>query len=399
MMKWTRVISLPVPRRNFFARSQKDKLRLNQFGGSLGGPVVKDKLFLFGSYEGLRQRTATPFVETSLSPLARSKAVPSIQPLLAAFPSGGIPSIDPLLNIVTVNGSGVLDENSGGIRIDYNVSERFRMYGRYFRDQGVSSQTQNSTLSQFNQTAVPQNAVLSLSQAWTPRILNETKIGLNAVKQHVSGAPGPSPNADLTGVTLNLTGGVALSGIAGQTGTAGIAQPTGLIRLASAFNGRGAPYTNYSVSYIDNLEMIEGNHNLKFGVEFRPITLYNDQLGGTTYTFPNVAAFLNNAPTQIAFNGDFTYGETDIRKTATGGTSSPTAPGFAQGRSRHTAAPFLFAEASISTTLADAGRTESAGSMDEQRRAKRNHLRLAKPSRRGFATHQRFDPMLFNTPD
>jgi hypothetical protein len=141
MMKWTRVISLPVPRRNFFARSQKDKLRLNQFGGSLGGPVVKDKLFLFGSYEGLRQRTATPFVETSLSPLARSKAVPSIQPLLAAFPSGGIPSIDPLLNIVTVNGSGVLDENSGGIRIDYNVSERFRMYGRYFRDQGVSSQT------------------------------------------------------------------------------------------------------------------------------------------------------------------------------------------------------------------------------------------------------------------
>jgi hypothetical protein len=90
-MKWTRVISLPVPRRNFFARSQKDKLRLNQFGGSLGGPVVKDKLFLFGRYEGLRQRTATPFVETSLSPLARSKAVPSIQrcsrpSLRAAFP-------------------------------------------------------------------------------------------------------------------------------------------------------------------------------------------------------------------------------------------------------------------------------------------------------------------------
>jgi hypothetical protein len=230
--------------------------------------------------------------------------VPSIQPLLAAFPSGGVPSTDPLLNIVTVNGPGILDENSGGIRVDYNVSDRFRLYGRYFRDQGVSSQTQNSTLSQFNQTAVPQNAVLSLSQAWTPRILNETKIGLNAVKERVSGAPGPSLNADLNGVTLNLTGGVALSGIAGQTGTAGIAQPTGLIRLASAFNGRGAPYTNYSVSYIDNLEMIEGNHNLKFGVEFRSITLYNNQLGGTTYTFPNVTAFLNNAPTQIAFNGD-----------------------------------------------------------------------------------------------
>jgi hypothetical protein len=82
--------------RNFFSGPIKDKLRLNQFGGSLGGALIKDKLFVFGSYEGLRQRTATPFVETTLSPFARSLAVASIQPLLAAFPSGGIASSDPL---------------------------------------------------------------------------------------------------------------------------------------------------------------------------------------------------------------------------------------------------------------------------------------------------------------
>jgi hypothetical protein len=290
--------------RNFFARSQVDKLRLNQFGGSVGGPVIKDKLFFFASYEALRQRTATPFVETTLSAAARARAVPSIQPLLAAFPVGQVPTTNPDLDLVNVIGPGLVDENSGGIRLDYIFSDRFRLYGRYFRDQGVSSQTQNSTLSQFNQTAVPQNAVLNLSQIWTPSILNETKIGLNAAKERVSGRPGPSPNADLTGVTLNLTGSVALSGIAGQTGTAGIAQPTGLIRLASAFNGRGAPYTNYSLSYIDNLTVIKGSHNMKFGVEFRPITLYNDQLGGTTYTFNDVNSFLSNAPSSIQFNGD-----------------------------------------------------------------------------------------------
>lgn len=97
---------------------------------------------------------------------------------------------------------------------------------------------------------------------------------------------------------------MALGGIAGQTGSTGIATPTGLIRLSSAFNGRGAPYTNYTLSYIDNLSMIYGNHTVKMGVEFRPITLYNDQLGGTTYTFPSVDAFLSNSPSQIAFNGD-----------------------------------------------------------------------------------------------
>ena len=290
--------------RNFFSGSTKDKLRLNQFGGSLGGPVVKDKLFVFGSFEALRQRTATPFVESTLSPLARSQAVAAIQPLLAAFPTGGIASSDPLLNIVTVNGPGFVDENSGGIRIDYNPTEKYRFYARYFRDQGVSSQTQNSTLSQYNQTAVPQNGVINSTQIVSSSILNEVKLGFNGVKERVSGKPGPSPGVDLTGVTLNLSGSVALAGIAGQSGNAGIAVPSGLIRLSSSFNGRGAPYTNYTLSFIDNLSYIHGEHNFKFGAEIRPVRLYNDQQGGTTYSFANVASFLSNTPSSVAFNGD-----------------------------------------------------------------------------------------------
>ena len=97
-------------------------------------------------------------------------------------------------------------------------------------------------------------------------------------------------------MTLNLSGSVALGGIAGQAGSAGLAIPTGLIRLSSSFNGRGAPYTNYSMSFIDNLSVLRGNHSMKFGVEVRAVTLYNDQLGGTTYSFANVTAFLANQP-------------------------------------------------------------------------------------------------------
>src|SRR5262249_28101293 len=126
----------------------------------------------------------------------------------------------------------------------------------------------------------------------------------NGSKTRVSGVPGPSPNANLNGVTLNLSGSVALGGIAGQSGAAGIAIPTGLIRLSSSFNGRGAPYTNFTTSYIDNLTWIHGNHNLKFGAEVRPVTLYNDQQGGTTYSFANVAAFLANQPSSIQYLGD-----------------------------------------------------------------------------------------------
>ena len=57
------------------------------------------------------------------------------------------------------------------------------------------------------------------------------------------------------------------------------------------------------MSFIDNLSVIRGSHNMKFGAEIRPIRLYNDQQGGTTYSFANVASFLSNSPASVAFNG------------------------------------------------------------------------------------------------
>jgi hypothetical protein len=290
--------------RNFFDKATKSVLRLNQFGASTGGPVVKDKAFFFVSYEGLRQNTSAPIVESTLSAAARARAVPAIQPLLAAFPIGQTHSNDPNFDIVNVNAPAHVNENAGGARFDYSLTDKYRLFVRYFRDQGESAQTQNSTGSIYATSIVPQNAVISLTQLLTPSIVNETKFGFNGSKTRVAGIPGPSPNADINGVTLNLTGSVALAGIAGQTGNAGLAIPSGLIRLSSSFNGRGAPYTDYSNSLIDGLSVLRGSHSMKFGGEFRAITLYNDQLGGTTYSFSNVDAFLNNQPSSISFNGD-----------------------------------------------------------------------------------------------
>ncbi len=290
--------------RNFFDGAVKSKLRLNQFGASAGGPMIRDKVFFFASYEGVRQNTASPIVESTLSASARARAAPAIQPLLAAFPVGQFPSSDPLLDIVNVSAPAHVNENAGGVRLDYNLSSKLRFFARYFRDQGESAQTQNSTLSVYSTSIVPQNGVASLTQLLSPAIINESKFGLNGAKTRVAGIPGPSPNANINGVTLNLSGSVALGGIAGQSGNAGLAIPTGLIRLSSSFNGRGAPYTNYSTSYIDSLSVLRGNHSLKFGAEVRALTLWNDQLGGTTYSFSNVSSFLANTPSSIAFNGD-----------------------------------------------------------------------------------------------
>jgi hypothetical protein len=77
-----------------------------------------------------------------------------------------------------------------------------------------------------------------------------------------------------------------------------------LISLSSSFNGVGAPYTGQSYSFIDNLSWVRGNHAIKFGAEIRPLSLYNNQIGGTTYTYNSIAAFQSNTPNQIQFFGD-----------------------------------------------------------------------------------------------
>src|SRR5262249_49124492 len=80
--------------RNFFSAS-KSPLRLNQYGGSIGGAIIKDKLFFFTSLEALNQRAGVSLIATVPSASARARAVPSIKPLMDAFPAGQTPSSNP----------------------------------------------------------------------------------------------------------------------------------------------------------------------------------------------------------------------------------------------------------------------------------------------------------------
>ena len=307
--------------RNFFDGASPSVLRLNQFGGSIGGSLVKDKLFFFAGMETLKQRTTSPFIEST--PSAAVRALPdcapgtgqqttptcinaAVRPLLKAFPLGQTASINPLFDIVNVQGPGSVDEYSGNIRFDYIVSDKTKMYARYQRDQAYGLNTANSSGSTIIYGAVPQNMMVGLNQMLRPTLLNEIKVGLNAPKTRVYANAPSVPGLDLSGVTLSLSGVVSLGGTGGQQGSVGISSPTGQLKLSSALNGRAAPYTNYSLTFIDNVNWIHGNHNVKFGVEVRPEHLKTAFYGGTTYSFANIQAFLADAPSQVAFNGDTT---------------------------------------------------------------------------------------------
>ena len=295
--------------RNFFDRGGKSPLRLNQFGGHLGGPIVKDKAFFFVSYEGYRLRSGINIVEAAPSAAAKARAVPAIVPLVDAFHGPGaflLPgaSANPDFDIYQLQTNVVVDENAGGMRLDYKLSNSHTMYVRYFRDQGEASQPEGITGRRSLYRAVPQNGVLALNSSFSPRVFNELKTGYNGALTRVQGSAPAVNGIDLSKISLNISGSIANTGIAGQGASSGIAVPGGLIRGSSAFNGSGFPYTPYSLSFIDNLSWVKGNHTLKFGVEVRTLRLYTDRLGGTTYSFSNLNDFLANKALQIQYVGD-----------------------------------------------------------------------------------------------
>ena len=330
--------------RNFFDGAEASPLKLNQFGGSLGGPIIKNKLFFFGSYEGLRQRAGFNIIESTPSSdvrdfinffgttdarglAARNRLFPSTfvitqadtdriaalraTGIINAFPVGTgtaftIGGVTNAAQIIQVNSTAKLDEDAYSGRIDYQINDKFTFYGRYQRNRGDLLSPDGTSGRFVSAKQTPDNFVASLSQVYGTSVINETKFGINraptdlgTVVPAVSGLNG----IDLSLISLRLTGSIVNPGVNGGAST-GFTEPGGLTRQSSAGNGRAQPIRPSTYSFIDNLSVSRGNHNFKFGGEYRAIRVNFDQLGGTTYSFGNLTDFLLNRTLTAAFIGD-----------------------------------------------------------------------------------------------
>lgn len=311
--------------RNFFENSSpgipKGKLTLDQFGGSVGGPIIKDKFFFFGSYERYRGRFGLNFVEAApslslsqpgaLIPGTMTPVNPLIQPYIAAFRSSNavvVPGGTSVsgFDIVQLQDNEKTDEKAYALRLDYQVNTLNKLYFRYFRDEGTDIAPEGVSGRVVSIEAIPQNAVIGYQSILnnSGSLINEFKVGYNGARTRINGSAPTVGGLDFTNLTLNISGSVANTGIAGQGTSSGISIPGGLVRANSATNGRGQPYTPYSIGFIDSLSWIKGNHNFKFGGEVRLVRLYTDRQGGTTYTFSNLTAFLSNTPSSVQYLGD-----------------------------------------------------------------------------------------------
>jgi hypothetical protein len=174
--------------------------------------------------------------------------VPSIANIVNAFPVGQRPTNDPDLDVAQVNTATRINEDFGNMRLDYRFSDKYSVYVRYLRDQGVSDSPIEGTSvsgSRFLVTAVPQNALINFSQVLSPAVINETKFGFNGVKTRALGSAPAIPGVpDASAISIDFTGNATIPGIAGQISSAGAARLGGLVRSNSTQNGRGQPYTS-----------------------------------------------------------------------------------------------------------------------------------------------------------
>lgn len=329
--------------RNFFDGAEKSPLRLNQFGGSVGGPIIKNKLFFFGSYEGLRQRAGFNIIESTpsifvkdfvtyygtgdargeaaraalgISTVTADAALSRIQSLRATgvvntFPtgSGAAFNVGGLTNsaqLLQINNTARLDEDAFSGRIDYKINDQFSFYSRYQRNRGDLLSPDGASGRFVSAGQDPDNFVASLSQVFGTSLINETKFGFNraptdltTVVPNVAGLNGFA--LDFT--SLRVTGNITSPGVNGGAAT-GFTEPGGLTRQSSAANGRAQPIRPVSYSFIDNLSYTRGNHNFKFGGEVRRIKVDFDQLGGITYSYGNLLDFILNQNLTAAFIGD-----------------------------------------------------------------------------------------------
>lgn len=339
--------------------------RQNQFGGTIGGPIRKDKLFFFADYQGTRQvrgltyLASVPTAEAAAgdfsNPLfgqiydpATTRANPAGGSIRDPFPNRRIPTarFDPLVgnflalmprantspgaiaNNFINNPTWTRQGNQGDIRMDYNLASKGAVFTRYSRDHAGQVFPNDITTPQNpfggggrgnNIDLVAQNFSLNATYLLTSRVVLEGRLGLSRFAFDGTPLGFDSPEASK----------VQVPGLGSDARTATTLAITGLTAFGPT---TGVP--NYSTQttfqYVFNTSITSGKHGIKTGIDARRYRRNNDfvsaQKTGSFSFVPNftsqtgvsgggvgMATFLLGLPSTI--NRGFVGGTTGRRNT------------------------------------------------------------------------------------
>ncbi|MGH9902623.1 MAG: carboxypeptidase regulatory-like domain-containing protein, partial [Pyrinomonadaceae bacterium] len=164
--------------RNFFDREEVPPFKRNQFGGSVGGPIRKDRTFIFGAYEGLQERLAK--TQTFIVPTAEARqgASPSMTPYLNLYPLPNAGGIGGGQGLFVRNDSNRTTENFFAVRADHRLSDDDNFFARYtFDDAEVVDH--NGIITDAVLSSRNQYAGMEETHIFSPALVNSARFAYN----------------------------------------------------------------------------------------------------------------------------------------------------------------------------------------------------------------------------
>jgi hypothetical protein len=332
--------------RDYFTRVQNAPLaifRRNQFGGAAGGPIVKDKTFVFGDYEGFRQAkgiTTTikvPSADARLGILAGKTAAGNAvgtscaegngatghwlstlasncvdDSALAAFPMWPSSTlIDPAnadRAIYTFSGVQIVPENFYTARVDHKIGTNDSLFGTYLFDNTIFSQPDSFNDVVLSSSTRRQTVVLEESHTFGPSLVNAARVGYS--RTHVRNlAPAGAVNPAALLTTIGSTTGQTMSTVDIKSGNT---RNQGGVGSASNYEHT---FNNYQ--FADDAFWTHGTHTLKFGTDIERMQ-YNyiaRQNPGGRWNFSGIASFLSNQPVHFEAGIPYTITPREMRQT------------------------------------------------------------------------------------
>ncbi len=259
-----------------FDPSTLPPLRLNQYGASAGGAIVKNRTFFFVAYEGLRQRVGTTLIGNVPSDSFRAAVLaqsPALAPIINSFPLG-----NRLLsaNVSRYYSTGTLssNEDSGFVRIDHRITDSTNFFARYNIDKVQNASPSGHLLDRSASNSSPLNGTMSLSHVFSPTMFNVFVLGANRI------------NAVQT----------TNSSFFAQSGVVSSVSIPGFDTLNSQRNSVSAP-TTYSLK--DDFSWTRGAHSIKAGIEIKRVLYNYSQPPENNLIFSSLANFQANKLDQV----------------------------------------------------------------------------------------------------